>query len=205
MPRPNKTSVAYYSMPDNYIYISHLGEDGEYLQLPSYPDSIQDSMSSTFSSETALSRSAPVWTYSNSGPRSMQVTLNLHRDIMYDVNVGNSNIELQDGEDYVDALIRKLQAIAVPKYNLYNKAVEPPTVALRFGQEVFIKGIVNGGVTVTYEKPILTGERYAVVTVAFTVYETDPYDATSIAKNGSFRGLTRGMRKGFHYESNDIV
>ena len=60
MPRANKTSVAYYSMPDNYIYISHLGEDGEYLQLPSYPDSIQDSMSSTFSSETALSRSAPV-------------------------------------------------------------------------------------------------------------------------------------------------
>lgn len=190
----------YVNMPDNYIYISHLGDDGEYLFLPVYPDSIQDSMSSTFSSESALSRSAPVFTYSNSGPRSMQISLELHRDIMDDINTGASNIVLEDGDDYVDTLIKKLQAIAVPKYNLYNKAVEPPTVAIRFGNEVFIRGIVNGGVTVTYEKPILSNDKYAVVHVSFNVYETDPYDATTISKNGSFRGMTRGMRKGFHME-----
>lgn len=200
MAQARSSSVAYYTMPENYIYISHLGDDGEYIQLPSYPDSIQDTMNSTFNQETALSRSAPVWTYANSGPRSMQITLNLHRDIMDDINMGTSNASLIDGEDYVDALIRKLQAIALPKYNLYNKAVEPPTVAIRFGDEIFIKGIVSGGVTVTYEKPILSNNRYAVVTVAFNVYETDPYDATIVAKNGSFRGLTRGLRKGFHLE-----
>lgn len=198
-------SIRYYTLPENYIYISHLGDDGEYLIIPVYPDSIQDSMQSTFASQNALSRSAPIFTYSNSGPRSIQITLNLHRDIMDDVNMNASNIELEDGEDYVDAFIRKLQSVAVPKYNLTNKLPEVPTVAIRFGEEVFIKGIVNGGITVTYSKPLLSNNKYAVVDINFQIYETDPYDATSIAKNGSFRGLTRGMKKGFHYDEGDIL
>lgn len=197
--------IKYYILPDNYIYISHLGEDGEYLLLPVYPDSIQDSMSSNFAQTNALSRSAPVFTYSNSGPRQVQINLSLHRDIMDDANLGASNIVLAEGEDYIDTLIKKLQAISVPKYNLTNKLVEPPTVAIRFGEEIFIKGIVNGGVTVMYQKPLLSNNKYALVEISFQIYETDPYDATSIAKNGSFRGMTRGMRKGFHYEVGDTL
>lgn len=193
-------SIQYYTLPDNYIYISHLGEDGEYLILPSYPESIQDQMTSTFAQESALSRSAPIFTYSNSGPRQMQITLDLHRDLMQDVNLNSSNIKLEPGQDYVDVLIKKLQSISVPKYNLTNKAVEPPTVAIRLGEEIFIRGIVNGAITVTYEKPILSNNKYAKVSVSFIVYETDPYDATSVAKNGSFRGLVKGMRKGMGYE-----
>ena len=190
----------WYTLPENYIYISHLGDDGEYFILPNFPDSIQDSMQSDFSSTNALSRSAPVYTYVNSGPRQMQITLNLHRDLMESVNSGVATVEVELGDDYIDTLIKKLQAIALPKYNLSNKLVEPPLVALRFSNEVFIKGIVTGGVTVTYNKPILNGGKYANVTVAFQVYEVDPYDATTVAKNGSFRGVTRGMRKGFHVE-----
>ena len=189
-----------YVLLDNYIYISHLGDDGEYLVIPTTPDSIQDTMQSTFAQQNALSRSAPVFTYSNSGPREIQITLDLHRDMMDDVNIGVSNIVLEDGEDYIDTFIKKLQSIALPKYNLSNKFVEPPMVAIRFGDEIFIKGIVNGAVNVTYAKPILSNNKYAQVTVAFTIYETDPYDATTVSKNGSFRGLTRGMRKGFHLE-----
>ena len=189
-----------YTLPDNYIYISHLGDDGEYLIIPTYPDSIQDTMQSTFASQNALSRSAPVWTYSNSGPREIEISLDLHRDLMDDANIGVSNITLEDGDDYIDTFVKKLQAIAVPKYNLSNKLVEVPTVAIRLGNEIFIKGIVNGGVNVTYAKPLLTDNRYSQVKVAFKVYETDPYDASTIAKNGSFRGLTRGMRKGFNLE-----
>ena len=188
------------TLPDNYIYISHLGDDGEYLLLPNYPDSIQDSMGSDFASTTALSRSAPVYTYVNSGPRQMQISLQLTRDMLDDVNIQNTSLFPALGEDYVDLLIKKLQSIAVPKYNLNNKLVEPPLVAIRFSNEIFIKGIVTGGVTVTYAKPILTNGKYSKVTINFQIYETDPYDATTVAKNGSFRGLTRGMRKGFHLE-----
>lgn len=189
-------SIAYMEMPQNYIYISHLGNNGEYLMIPTSPDSIQDTMQSTFAQQNALSRSAPVFTYSNSGPRSVQITLTLHRDMMDDINLGASNVVLEDGEDYTDTLIKKLQAIAVPKYNLSNKAVEPPLVAVRFGNEIFIKGVVSGAISVTYEKPILVNNKYALVTVSFMVYEVDPYDATSVAKNGSFRGVTRTLKKG---------
>lgn len=195
-------ATRWYTLPENYIYISHIAdaEEDKYFILPNFPDSIQDSMGSNFSQTNALSRSAPVYTYVNSGPRQMQITLQLHRDMMDSVNENNATVEVELGEDYVDTLIKKLQAIAVPKYNLNNKLVEPPLVAIRFANEVFIKGIVTGGVTVTYVKPILNGGKYANVTVAFQIYEIDPYDATTVAKNGSFRGMTRGMRKGFHLE-----
>lgn len=189
-----------YVLLDNYIYISHLGDDGEYLIIPTTPDSIQDTMQSTFAQQNALSRSAPVFTYSNSGPREIQITLDLHRDMMDDVNIGVSNIIPEDGDDYIDTFIKKIQSIAVPKYNLSNKLVEPPMIAIRFGDEVFIKGVVSGSINVTYSKPLLSNNKYAQVTIAFTIYETDPYDATTIAKNGSFRGMTRGMRRGFHME-----
>ena len=193
----------YFKLPENYIYISHLGDDGRYFIIPTTPDTIQDSMTSTFSSENALARSAPVFTYSYSGPRSIAISLELHRDMMDDVNLGASNITLEEGEDYVDNLIKSIQAISVPKYNVTNKAVEPPTVAVRFGEEIFIKGVVNGSISVTYTKPILSNGKYAQVSIGFTVTEVDPYDATTIATNGSFRGLTRGLRKGFNKELED--
>lgn len=202
-------ATEWYNMPDNYIYISHLGDDGKYFILPNYPDSIQDSLNSTFGSETALSRSAPVYTYSNSGPRQLQFSMDIHRDLMDSVNQGNTSVTEVDGvdvfsEDYLDKLIRALQAIAVPKYNLTNKLVQVPTVALRINSDIFIKGIVTGGVTVTYQKPLLTNGKYAHVTVSFQIYETDPYDATTIEKNGSFRGLTKAMRAGFHLEDSPL-
>jgi hypothetical protein len=75
-------------------------------------------------------------------------------------------------------------------------------IAVRFGNEIFIKGIVNGSITVTYEKPILTNNKYAQVQVVFTVTEVDPYDAESIQQYGSFRGLTRTFKNGI-YSSND--
>lgn len=189
-----------FKMPENYIYISHLGEHGEYWQLPSFPDSIQDSMGVTYGSTQVLSRSAPVYTYSYSGPRNVQISLDFHRDLMDDVNLGKSNVTLKTGEDYLDALIKKIQAIAVPRYNLDNKLVEPSLVAVRISNEVFIKGVVSGSVSVTYIKPILANGKYAQVKVSFNIYEVDPYDATTVEKNGSFRGLTRAMKQGFHLE-----
>jgi hypothetical protein len=153
-------------------------------------------MQSTFTETNALGRSAPVYTYSNSGPRNVQIEFKLHRDIMDDVNVGISNVRLQDGDDYVDSLVRALQAISVPKYNLSNKAVEPPLVAVRLGKQLFIKGIVNGPIGITYTKPILENDKYAQISLSINIYEVDPYDATSVYKNGSFRGEVKTLRMG---------
>ena len=188
-----------FSLPDNYIYISHLdnlGQDFKYWVLPFYPDSIADTENSTFSETNALGRSAPVYTFSNSGPRTVQIEIKLHRDMMDDVNTGVSNVRLQNGEDYIESLIHALQSIAVPKYNLTNKAVEPALVALRIGSQIFIKGVVTSGIGITYSKPILENDKYAQVSLSITISEIDPYDATTVYKNGSFRGEVRTLREG---------
>lgn len=183
-------------LPDCYIYISHLDEDYQYWQLPGYPEEVSDRMGSSFQANTALGRSAPVYTFSNSGPRTINISLNFHRDMFEEMP---SNIVPKDGEDKAESFIHALQAIAVPRYNLSNKAIEPPLVAIRLGREVFIKGIVNDGVTVTYGKPILVNEKYAIVKIDFTISEVDPYDATTVFKNGSFRGLTATLRQGLNF------
>ena len=115
---------------------------------------------------------------------------------MDDVNIGVSNSKLGTGEDYVDNLIHALQAIAVPKYNLNNKMVEPPLVAIRIGEEIFIKGVVTSGLGITYEKPILENNKYAKVKLSLTVSEVDPYDATTVYENGSFRGVVAELKDG---------
>ena len=185
-------------LPDCYLYISHLDlpEEAKYWQLPGYPDEVSDSMTSNFQANTALGRSAPVYTFSNSGPRTISINLTFHRDMFDEMP---SNVALRDGEDKAENFIHALQAIAVPKYNLSNKAIEPPLVAIRLGREVFIKGVVTSAVTVTYRKPILDDEKYAVVSIGFTVSEVDPYDASTVFKNGSFRGLTATLRKGMNF------
>lgn len=194
-------------VPNNYIYISHLvGEkylDGTeiedpYFLIPTDPDTISDSLNSTWQEATALSRTAPIMTYSNSGPRKVQFTFKLHRDMMDELNVKLSNFKLgKDGrsEDYVDALVRILQSIALPKMNLQNKLIEPPMVAVKIGTQIFIKGVVSGGVTVNYEKPMLYPDgKYATATVSFEVTEIDPYSSTGVYTNGSLRGLTATMK-----------
>lgn len=191
------------ALPDCYIYISHLdGSKGEiqYWRLPQYPDEVTDQMSSSFSEQNALGRSAPVYTFSNAGPRTVQFNLEFHRDMIDEANVGYSNVPLKDGEDHSDKLISALQAIALPKYNLTNKTIEPPLVAIRLGRQVFVKGVVTSGIAVTYKKPILANEKYAVVGIGFTVAEVDPYDASTVYTNGSFRGLVSSMRKGMGME-----
>lgn len=187
-------------LPENYLYISHLDEEFKFWQLPCTPETISDSMGSTFSETSALGRSAPVFTYSKSGPRTVQISLKFHRDMMDALNVGTSNTELKLGEDYVDNLIKALQSIAVPKYNLSNKAVEPPLVALRLSNEVFIKGVVTSAIGLEYKLPILSNGKYAQVTVSFTISEVDPYDATTVFQNGSFRGVVKTLKKGMNIE-----
>lgn len=185
-------------LPDCYLYISHLDlpEEAKYWQLPGYPDEVTDNMPSEFAASTALGRSAPVYTFSNAGPRSIQISLNFHRDMFEEMP---TNVTPRDGEDKAESFIHALQAIAVPKYNLSNKAIEPPLVAVRLGREVFIKGVVTGGINVTFGKPILVNEKYATMKISFTISEVDPYDASTVFQNGSFRGLTATMRQGMHF------
>ena len=177
----------------NFLYLYHTNE---WLLLPEYPDSVSDSMSSNFQQTNALSRTAPVFTWSNSGPRRVQIQLNLHRDMLHEINFNVSNFRINVDEDYIDVLARKLQSIALPRYDASYKGVVPPMVALRLGKEIFIKGVVVGQVAIVYQKPIRDDDKYLNVTLNFEVYETDAYDAVSVSQQGSFRGITRVFEDG---------
>ena len=128
---------------------------------------------------------------------------------MEDLNMSNSSIrkdllDVIQNNDYVDILKNKLQAIALPKYSASSKSVQPPMIAVRFGNEIFIKGVVAGDISVSYGLPILSNKKYAQVTISFTVSEIDPFDANSVAKDGSFRGITRAFKTGIKDENTGI-
>ena len=184
---------------DNYIYIYHLPSsitgEGTYVYLPQWPDQISDSINSSFNETNALSRSAPVFSYQNSGPREMQIAIQLHRDMMDEANAHISNLPIEDRDDYVDSIIKVLQSVALPNYHAESKEVQPPMVAVRFGNEIFIKGVVKGGITVEYQKPLLENNKYAVVNISFKVSEVDPMDAMSIAQVGSFRNISKTFKQ----------
>lgn len=201
--------TSYYQNIENYIYIYQLGV---YVILPTYPDSITDALGSTFATENILSRTAPVFSYSYSGPRTVTLNFTFHRDMMNSLNYDNFNFidEVGNmlGQDYIDTLVRYLQAMALPSYNaveaassVYNSMVNPPIIAVRIGTTLFIKGIVNGEVQVTYSGPISKEGKYMQVGVSFTVSEIEPQDAEQVAKWGSYRGMESLLTRSLHKQT----
>ena len=229
------SKTPYFNMIDNYIYLHHINQ---LIILPTFPESISDNHSVAFQSTPILGRSAPIYTYSGSGPREVMIKLQLHRDMMQQINTSkNSAVNLNLGtelfsgdaelmkklqrEDYVDLMINELQAIALPSYAASEKMINPPMVSVRFGDEIFCKGVVTGSVSVNYSGPILANRiydsegniqysdkaktkpaigkgKYALVDISFTVSEVDPYDALTVAKVGSMRGLNRTLERNLY-------
>ena len=181
-----------FNMIDNYIYLYHVDQ---FIVLPTFPETLSDTIGVNFQKSTPMSRSAPIYSYSDSGPRSMQISLDLHRDMMMEINHDVSNATVEVGDDYIDTLIKYIQAAALPAYNSSKKMVDPPIVAVRFGNDIFIKGVVTGSVGVDYSLPIIDGNKYAHVGVRFTIEEIDAYDARTVMQAGSFRGLDTTLER----------
>ena len=179
-------------MIENYIYLYHTQT---FLVIPVFNESVNDTMGVNFQKSTPMSRSAPIYSYSDSGPRSLQVNLHLHRDMFTQMNQNVSNVPVTPGDDYVDTLIKQVQAAALPVYGASEKLVDPPMVAVRFGNDIFIKGVVTGSVGVTYGLPIMEDNKYADIQISFTVEEVDPYDAQQVLEAGSFRGFDSSLER----------
>ena len=181
-----------FTMLDNYIYLYHTDT---FIIIPAYPENFTDSLGVEFSRETPLMRSAPIFSYSSSGPRTLDVNIEMHREMMQQINYGVSNANVGLNDDYVDELIKQIQAAALPVYSASSKMVDPPMVAIRFGNEIFCKGVISGDVRVTYDVPVLQNGKYAKVSLGFTICEVDPYDALTVQKVGSFRGLDTTLER----------
>ena len=191
-----------FKLIENYIYLYHTGV---FILIPTYPESVTDTMGASFSQTTPLGRTAPIQSYTHSGPRSVRITLELHRDLMAQINTKASNAIVNIyrkmgrlgetetptdnfADDYVDVLLKNIQAIAYPTYNDAARQVDPPQIAVRFGNDIFIKGVVSGNISLEYSGPILSSNKYAKVTVSFEVTEIDPQSSRTVSLIGSYRG-----------------
>lgn len=227
------TKSAQFNLIDNYIYLYHTDT---LIILPTFPESISDNINTTYASTTIIGRSAPIYSFTNSGPRSVDFQFKLHRDMMNQINIEKNAYAYglkffeEDNDDYlkrklarkdyVDLMINELQSIALPSYVHGQKMVDPPLVAIRIGDEIFCKGIVEGGVSTSYDGPILANPlynengdyvideitkkkaigkgKYAIANVSFKVTEVDPYDASTIAQFGSMHGLNRSLERNLY-------
>lgn len=183
---------------DNYIYLYHLDQ---FVVLPTMPESYSDILGVRFNETPILMRTAPIFSYSYSGPRTINVELNLRRDMFEAINVNVSNLKVDVGDDYVDTIINQLQASALPRYSVADKMVDPPMVAVRFGNDIFIKGVIQNSVVTQYKLPLLANNKYASVDIQFTVAEVDPYDAETVSNKGSLRGLSRTLERSLYRDS----
>ena len=176
-----------FELIENYIYMYHTGV---YVVLPTFPQTMQDSTTTTYTQTSLLGRSAPTFSYAYSGPRTINFEFRLHRDMMKQINRKNPTIVTNIGEDYVDVMMREMQAAAVPNYDASDRLVDPPLVAVRIGNDIYIKGVISSAVTITYDLPILRDGRYACISINFGVAEVVPYDAEILRRVGGFRNAS---------------
>lgn len=166
---------------DNYIIFHHTGKS---FVIPVDPDSIADQMSASFATNYPLSRSAPIYSYQNSGPRTVQVSFTLHRDLCKEFNPGS--------KDMVEELITNLEGLVLPDYEAANKVVNPPIVSMKIRDEIYIKGVVTGGIGKTFNLPLLNydGEyKYALVSLNFSISEVEPQTASILPSRKGGRRL----------------
>lgn len=176
-----------FELIENYIYMYHTGV---YVVLPTFPQTMQDSTPTTYTQTSLLGRSAPTFSYAYSGPRTINFEFKLHRDMMKQINRKNPTVVKNIGEDYVDVMMREMQAAAVPNYDASERLVDPPLVAVRIGNDIYIKGVISSAVTITYDLPILRDGRYGCISINFGVSEVVPYDAEVLRRVGGFRNAS---------------
>lgn len=188
---------------DSYIYIYHLGLK---FNLPTLPESLTDNMPIDFSTQPVLARSAPQISWSNAGPRTTQVNIPIHRHIFAMENDFKSFLPLDALQQYgvapesikkydaADLLINALISLSLPRYSDAEKAITPPSVLVRHGNEFCIRGVPSS-VTKTSTGPWLKSGKMAMVTLQFTVTEVEPYSAEYALQAGSLRGVSTDLMR----------
>lgn len=171
-------------MINSYIYLYHLDKQ---FNIPVTPDPISNTLAVSFSTEKILGRSAPQITFSNAGPRTQNVTLVLHRQL--------AALENNNNENVVDDLINALSAATLPKYADSYRAVIPPSVLIRFGNESCIRGVVADSLSVQSSGAWLKNGKMSIETISFSVTEVQPYSADYTMQNGLLRGISTDLKR----------
>lgn len=184
-------------MVNCYIHFYHLDKT---FNIPVTPDQIQNTVSVEFSQEKILGSSAPQVTFGSSGPRSQNVSITLHRQ-MFALENPSLAASADDDEDSVDNLINALAAAAYPKYMDARKAIIPPSILIRFGEESCIRGVIEGSIQQTSSGAWLKNGKMSVVSINFNVLEVEPFSADYVYQNGYLRSVSTDLARSsiWHY------
>jgi len=182
------------------------GSDQYLLELPLYPDQVTESISATWSTQKVLGRSSPVSAYANTDLKTVNFSLDLHRDLM----TGSFSHTPQTMPDYVNHpenqvagkqiqndrgpfgtrtwytnANKMLQIACYPQYT--SKGLIPPTTYFIFGQMI-LKGYVTSYQT-EWKKPILnTFYGWNSVSITMECYPDTIISANEIIEKGANRG-----------------
>lgn len=152
--------------------------DYEYLiELPMYPDQVTESISAQWETQSSLGRSSPISAYAETGLKSVQFSIDLHRDFLtgsfshtedtasrygYEKGAKVSKAQLAGYQDqgpdgpfetrtWYLSMNKMLQMSCYPQYT--KQGLIPPTTYFIFGQMI-LKGYVTSYST-EWKKPII--------------------------------------------------
>jgi hypothetical protein len=166
-----ETQDNWYWKPTGDVTIQVEGEAP--LEIPCFPESVNDSTSATWSQEmTTYQHYEPQNTYNKSGPRVVSCTFKIHR-AMWDGNQDSGKSE---------ELVAYMQSACYPDYD--TQASEPPRVTLIIGKSVRIVGILTTMET-TYSGPIGPDNKYDCVDISISITEeSDNVLSTEAVRSG---------------------
>ena len=149
------------------------GKDQYLIELPLYPDQVTESISAQWTSQKVLGRSSPVSAYANTDLKTVNFSLDLHRDFLTgsfshnnnsmlsiagmtpDKQVAGKQLQTAKGpfgtRSWYTSVNKMLQIACYPQYT--SKGLIPPTTYFIFGQMI-LKGYVTSYQT-EWKKPIL--------------------------------------------------
>lgn len=160
-------------MIESWIYLYHLDE---VFNIPVTPETLPNNYSSKFNLEEIMNRTAPKVTFSGSGPRTCSVSLKLHTQLYALDNTDKPS---------VTDLVKGLIACSYPSFDKNESKIVPPSVLIKFGNAVTIRGVISSGVSCSYEEPWLSDGTMAIASINFTVTEMDQYSADYLRQWGT--------------------
>lgn len=170
-----------YTKKDCYIKIHRAGKVSTFW-FPCYPESVSDQNSASYTPQNILGRSEPFQYYTGSGPRTVNVSFEMHCEMCGDI-------------DYVYKLVDNIESACYPNY---GSAVAATKVTFHVANNITIRGIIpnvsteySGPILDTVQDPYSSAEypRYAVVKLSFSVTEVtgSAFSSSDIASFGGRR------------------
>ena len=135
--------------------------------FPGYPDGYSDSHQASVSSQTPLGRSEPFQIYQNSGPRTVNVSFKMDREMTRTTEIGD--------------IVGIVQSACYP---VQRNATIIPRCTLVIGNNCSITGIITS-VNTNWSDTIIA-DQFMVVTLDFSIQECTGNPKTA--------GVVRGLR-----------